>query len=75
MDKLSFLLRYPYVYLLLAILIWSLALIETCTGDAITRWRVVNRDEEPKSFRAAVLMHILGGIFFIGCFLFRFYRL
>ncbi len=74
MDKLSFLLTYPFVYLLLAILIWCLALIETFTGGAVTRWRVVSRDQEPQSFRAAVLMHILGGVFFVGCFLFRFYR-
>lgn len=74
MDKLSFLVTYPYVYLLLAMLIWFLAVIETCTGGALTRWRVVRRDEQPKSFRAAVLMHIFGGVFFIGCFLFRFYR-
>jgi hypothetical protein len=75
MDKLSFLLTYPYVYLLLTMLIWFLAVIETLTGGALTRWRVVSRDQEPGSFHAAVVMHILGGVFFVGCFLFRFFRL
>jgi hypothetical protein len=75
MHKFPVLLTYPYVYLLLTMLIWSLALIEAVTGSALTRWGVVARDEKPKSFRGAVLMHVLGGLFFIGFFLFRFFRL
>lgn len=74
MDKFGFLVTYPYVYLLLTMLIWGLALIESITGSALTRWGVVSRDEKPESFRAAILMHIFGGLFFIGFFLFRIYR-
>lgn len=69
------LLTYPYVYLLLTMLIWSLALIETVTGSALTRYGVVARDDKPESFRSSVLVHFFGGLFFIGCFLYRFYRL
>jgi hypothetical protein len=75
MDKFSVLVTYPYVYLLLTMLIWSLALIEVVTGSALTRWGVVARDDKPESFRAAVLVHVFGGVFFIGFFLFRFFRL
>jgi hypothetical protein len=75
MHKVPVLFTYPYVYLLLTMLIWSLALIEAVTGSALTRWGMVARDEKPESFRAAVLMHVFGGLFFFGIFLFRFYRL
>ena len=74
MHKLPGLFTYPYVYLLLTMLIWSLALIEAVTGSALTRWGVVARDEKPESFRATVLVHVFGGLFFIGIFLFRFFR-
>ena len=74
MHKFPILLTYPYVYLLLTMLIWALALIETVSGTALTRYGVVDRDDKPESFRSSVLVHFCGGLFFIGIFLFRFFR-
>lgn len=74
MHKFPVLFTYPYVYLLLTMLIWSLALIETLTGTALTRWGVVAREEKPESFRSSVIVHFCGGLFFVGIFLFRFLR-
>jgi hypothetical protein len=48
------------------------AVLSTCSGKALTRGQgLVSRAEDPKTFWWVVAMWYIGGILFIGDFLFR----
>jgi hypothetical protein len=51
-----------------------LAVNGTCTGEAWARFgRIVYRAKEPKQFRRLVAVQYLGGVFFIGYYLYKVY--
>jgi|HubBroStandDraft_1064217.scaffolds.fasta_scaffold933498_1 hypothetical protein len=64
----------PYGLLIFGVFSLFLAVRGTCTGEA---WaflgRVVYRDEKPKQFWRLVAMYYLGGVYFIGHFLYKVY--
>jgi hypothetical protein len=61
----------PYSLLVLGILSFSSGIVFTCIGKVLVRFRGwVYRAEEPKRFWAEVQMYYLGGVFFIGYFLY-----
>ena len=66
----------PYIYLVLGALSFSLAVVWTCTGKALTRYHgLVYRAEEPNLFWWVVATYYLIGVGFIGYFLYKVYRL
>jgi hypothetical protein len=69
-------LRSPYGLLFFGIFSLFLAVAGTCTGEA---WaflgRVVCRAKEPKQFWQLIAIYYLGGICFIGYFLYKVYGL
>ena len=69
-------LRPPYALLVFGAISFFLAVGGTCTGEAWARFgRVVYRAKEPKKFWRLVAMYYLGGICFIGYFLYKVYGL
>jgi hypothetical protein len=61
----------PYVFLILGVFLFSLGAVWTCTGKASARFTWVYRAEEPCLFWLVVAMYYLGGVCFIGYFLYR----
>jgi hypothetical protein len=65
-------LRPMYGWLLFGVFSLFLAVVGTCTGEAWARFgRVVYRAKEPKQFWRLVAMYYLGGVCFIGYFLYK----
>lgn len=63
--------RSPYFFLILGIILFSAAAAWTYTGKVRTRFQGwVCRTEEPNEFWWLVAMYYLGGILFIGIFLY-----
>jgi hypothetical protein len=60
----------PYVFLIIGISLFAAALVYMYTGKASTRYRWVYRTKEPHEFWWAVAMWCLGGVFFVGIFLY-----
>jgi hypothetical protein len=71
MPDLHSLLRPPYLYLILAAISFSLAVIWTCIGKARTRFHGwVYRADEPTEFWWVVAGYYFAGVIFIGFFLY-----
>ena len=71
MPDLPSLLRPPYIYLILGVISFSAAVVWTSIGKAWTRfYGWVYRAKEPKQFWLVVALYYLGGVFFIGIFLY-----
>jgi hypothetical protein len=71
MRDLSSLLKPPYIYLVLGVILFSAAVVWTSTGKARTRFQGwVYRAKEPTQFWLVVALYYLGGICFIGYFLY-----
>jgi hypothetical protein len=65
-------LRPPYGLLIFGVFSLFLAVVGTCTGAAWARsGRVVYRAKEPKQFWSLVAMYYLGGLCFVGYFLYK----
>jgi hypothetical protein len=76
MPDLHSLLRPPYIFLILGIISLSVGVISTCTGVTWARYgRVIYRAQEPKQFWCDVAVCYLGGVWFIGYFLYKVYGL
>jgi H+/Cl- antiporter ClcA len=70
------LLRQPDIYLILAVISFSAAVVWTYIGKAWTRfYGWVYRAEEPTSFWWVVAVYFLGGALFIGLFMYEAYGL
>jgi hypothetical protein len=66
----------PYGLLIFGLMSLLLALVGTCTGEAWARFgRVVYRAKEPKQFWRLIAAYYLGGVCFVGYFLYTVYRL
>lgn len=64
----------PYGWLMCGVLLLFLAVGGTLTGETLARYgQVVNRAEEPKEFWGTVAIYFLGGVCFIGYFLYKVY--
>jgi hypothetical protein len=71
MPDFSTLLRPPYVFLILGILSISAAVVFTCTGKVWVRFNGwVYRAKEPGWFWWEVALYYLGGVWFVGDFLY-----
>jgi hypothetical protein len=68
------LLKPPDIFLILGLISISAAVVFTCTGKVWVRlngW--IYRAKEPKWFWWEVALYFLGGICFVGCFLYEAY--
>lgn len=69
-------LRPPYGLLIFGLFSLVMAVAGTCTGEAWAKFGVVvYRDERPKQFWLLVASYYLGGLGFIGYFLYKVYGL
>jgi hypothetical protein len=65
-----------YIYLILGIISFSGAVVSTCTGKTRARFSGwVYRAQEPVVFWLVVATYYLGGVFFIGIFLYKIFGL
>jgi hypothetical protein len=65
-----------YGFLIFGVISLILAVLATCTGEAWARFgRVIHRAEDPKQFWWLVAMYYLGGVVFIGAFMYRVSRI
>ncbi len=70
------LLRPPYIFLILGVGSISAAVIFTCTGKVWVRFNGwAYRAEKPGTFWREVALYYLGGMWFLGYFLDKIYRL
>jgi len=66
------LLRPPYIFLILGVIFISAAAVFTYTGKVWVRFNGwVYRAEKPGTFWGEVAVYYLGGVWFIGCFLYQ----
>jgi hypothetical protein len=71
MPDLHQFLRSPYFSLIVGVISFSLGTVWTCTGRAWTRYHGwVYRAERPTQYWLVVAVYYLGGVFFIGKFLY-----
>ena len=71
MPDLQLFLRSPYFSLIVGVISFSLGTVWTCTGRAWIRFHGwVYRAEEPATYWIAIAVYYLGGVFFIGKFLY-----
>jgi hypothetical protein len=76
MSDWHLLLRPPYIFLVVAVISFSAAVVSTYTGKTCGRFSgCVYRAEKPVQFWLAVAMYHLGGVLFIGLFLYKVYGL
>jgi energy-coupling factor transporter transmembrane protein EcfT len=72
MDHYSYLIDRQHRFLLIGIVLLIIAVVFTLTGETVERYRgMVYRAEEPKRFWWDVALFYLGGIFFIGLYLYN----
>jgi hypothetical protein len=72
MDRYSYLIDPQHRFLLMGVVLLVLAVVFTLTGETMERFNgMVYRAEEPKRFWWNVAMFYLGGLFFIGLFLYK----
>jgi hypothetical protein len=66
----------PFGLMIFGMFSFFLAVVGTCTGEAWARFgRVIYRKREPKRFWSLVAMYYLGGICFVGYYLYQVYGL
>ena len=71
-PDLSTLLRPPYIFLILGVVSISAATVFTCTGKVWVRFNDwVYRANKPGTFWCEVAVYYLGGVWFVGYFLYR----
>jgi hypothetical protein len=64
-------LRQPYIYLILGVISFSVAVVSTCTGKTWARFQgCILRAKEPNDFWWVVAIYYLGSVLFIGTFLY-----
>jgi len=74
MPDLPSLLEPPYIFLILGVITLCVGVVSTCTGETWARYgRVIYRAEEPRQFWQAVATCYIGGVCFIGYFLYQVY--
>ena len=66
------LLRPPYIFLILGVIIFSGAVVSTCTGTTSARTgRWIYRAKEPSTFWWVVTIYYLGALLFVGLYLYE----
>jgi len=74
LPGLSSLLKQPNVFLTVGVVFISAAAVFACTGKVWVRFSGwVSRDNEPRVFWGEVAAYFLGGVFFVGYFLYKVY--
>ncbi|HEY1939271.1 MAG TPA: hypothetical protein VGJ33_15165 [Candidatus Angelobacter sp.] len=74
MHDLNTLLRPPYIFFILGVVSTFAAVVYTCMGKVWVRFNGwVYRAEEPRTFWVQVALLYLGGVWFLGCFLYKIY--
>jgi hypothetical protein len=72
LPDLNSLLKPPFIFLILGIFFTSAAVVYTCMGKVWVRFNGwVYRTEEPRVFWGEVIVYYLGGLLFLGYFLYR----
>jgi hypothetical protein len=71
MPDLHSLLKPPYIFLIVGVMWFFGAIVSTCTGKTWGRvGYTISPAEEPSKFWGVVAMYYLGGVLFIGYFLY-----
>lgn len=71
-DQYSFLIDGQHRFLLIGIILLIATAIFTLSGETLERYHgFVSRTEEPKRFWWDVVLYFLGGLFFIGLYLYQ----
>ncbi len=72
MDHFSYLIDRQHRFLLIGILLLVATAVFTLSGETFERFgRIVYRAEQPKRFWWDVVLYFLGGLFFIGLYLYQ----
>jgi len=72
MDRFSYLIDRQHRFLLIGIVLLTVAAAFALSGEAFERYgRTVDRAEEPQRFWWDVAMCFLAGLFFIGLYLYQ----
>ena len=72
MDHYSYLIDEQHRFLLIGIVLLVIAVVFTLAGETLERgYGMVDRAEEPNRFWWNVAMFYLGGLLFIGVFLYK----
>jgi hypothetical protein len=62
----------PYILLILGLALFLAAVVSTCTGKTLARFRgLVYRAKEPSDFWWLVTIYFLGAVLFIGLFFYK----
>jgi uncharacterized membrane protein YjjP (DUF1212 family) len=71
MADLNAFIRSPYFSLVVGLISFSLATVSTFTGSVWIRFHGrIYRANEPRTFWVSVAVYLLGGVFFIGKFIY-----
>ena len=72
MDHFSYLIDWQHRYLLIGIVFLIMTVVFALSGEAFERFgHIAQRTKEPKRFWWDVVMCLLGGLFFIGLYLYQ----
>ena len=63
----------PYYYLVFGAVFLVASVVSTCTGKTYARYGrgLASRDKEPTAFWLTVAIYYIGGVWFIGIFLYN----
>ena len=66
----------PYYFLIVGVISFSAAVISTCTGKTYGKYGhgLASRAKQPTDFWWTVAIYYIGGVCFIGYFLWKVYR-
>jgi hypothetical protein len=71
-DHFSYLIDRQHRFLLIGIVLLVMTVVFTLSGETLERYYgLVSRSEEPKRFWWSVALYFLGGLFFIGLYLYQ----
>ena len=72
MDHFSYLIDRQHRFLLIGIVLLVMTAVFTLSGETLERFHgIVCRSKEPKRFWWDVVLYFLGGLFFIGLYLYQ----
>lgn len=71
-DHFSYLIDRQHRFLLFGIVLLVMTAVFTLSGETLERYHgIISRAEEPKRFWWDVVLYFLGGLFFIGLYLYQ----
>lgn len=72
MDHFSYLIDREHRFLLIGIVLLVFSVVFALSGETLQRYGgIVSRAEDPRRYWRAVVMYVLGGLFFIVLYLYK----